>query len=180
MDGVAFSFNGQVDLAAVIALLALALTVIQWGVSLASGSRAAARSQAMAICARAIEMTRIDIVNYTPEFGLEVMNGSNDLIYQVVLTAVLVQGAGPHNDREVEGYEHRVVLSCVAPGKTARRVGRLDCSMGRVPGCEVAFTDRYGRSWLRSSDGRLRRLWFTTPVEHYGLTQPVGWMDFNE
>lgn len=85
-------------------------------------------------------------VHFAPQFGLEVMNNSNDVIYQVILTAVLVQGAGPQDGRDVEGCGGRVLLSSVAPGKTVRPIGYLDCSMHKTFGCEVAFTDRYGRS----------------------------------
>lgn len=45
-DGVVISFNGQIDFGTVVALLALALTLVQWIVSLIRGRRTAARSQA--------------------------------------------------------------------------------------------------------------------------------------
>lgn len=43
-DGVVISFNGQIDFGTVVALLALALTLLQWIVSLIRGRREAARS----------------------------------------------------------------------------------------------------------------------------------------
>lgn len=119
-------------------------------------------------------------IDFGTQVGLEVMNNSNDTVYQVILTAVLVQGAGPQDGRDVEGCNSRVLLSSVAPGKTVRCVGHLDCSMHKALGCEVAFTDRYGRSWVRKSDGHLGRIRFKTPVDYYGLMQPVEWMDFDE
>lgn len=88
-DGVVISFNGQIDFGTAVAFLSLALTLLQWIVSLVRGRRAAARSQASAICARVVRMSegetatvggcRADIA---PQFGLEVMNNSNDLVYQ--------------------------------------------------------------------------------------------------
>ena len=108
------------------------------------------------------------------------MNNSNDVVYQVILTAALVQGAGPQDGRDVEGGGCRGLLSSVAPGKTVRCIGHLDCSMHKALGCEVAFTDRYGRSWVRKSDGHLGRIRFKTPVDYYGLMLPVEWMDFDE
>lgn len=186
-DSVVISFNGQIDFGTVVALLALALTLIQWIISLIRGRWAAARSQASVICARVVRMPEGEMatvggcrVDFAPQFGLEVMNNSNDVIYQVILTAVLVQGAGPQDRRDVEGCGVRVLLSSVAPGKTVRRIGYLDCSMHKTFGCEVAFTDRCGRSWVRNSDGHLCRIRFKTPVDYYGLMLPVEWMDFYE
>ncbi len=185
-DGVVISFNGQIDFGTVVALLALALTLVQWIVSLIRGRRTAARSQASAICARVVRMPERETttigrirIDFGTQVGLEVMNNSNDIVYQVILTAVLVQGAGPQDggtsrDATAEFY------SSVAPGKTVRCVGHLDCSMHKALGCEVAFTDRYGRSWVRKSDGHLGRIRFKTPVDYYGLMQPVEWMDFDE
>ncbi|RGK40725.1 hypothetical protein DXD16_00375 [Collinsella sp. TF11-5AC] len=172
-DGVIISFNGQIDFGTVVAFLSLALTLLQWIVSLVRGRRAAARSQASAICARVVRMPEGETatvgrcrVDFGPQFGLEVMNNSNDVVYQVILTAALVQGAGPQDGRDVEGCGCRVLLSSVAPGKTVRRIGYLDCSMHKTFGCEVAFTDRYGRSWVRKSDGHLCRIRFKTPVDY--------------
>lgn len=186
-DGVVISFNGQVDFGTVVALLALALTFLQWIVSLTRGRRAAARSQVSATCAHVARMPERETatvggcrVDFGPQFGLEVMNNSNGVVYQVILTAVLVQGAGPHDGRDVEGSDGKVLLSSVAPGKTVRCIGHLDCSMHKALGCEVAFTDRYGRSWVRKSDGHLGRIRFKTPVDYYGLMHPVEWMDFDE
>ena len=186
-DGFAISFNGQIDFDTVAAFLALVLTLLQWIVSLIRGSRASARSQASAICARVVRMPQGETatadrrrVDFAPQFGLEVMNNSNDIVYQVILTAVLVQGAGPQDGRDVEGRDGRILLSSVAPGKTVRRIGHLDCSMHRTLGCEVAFTDRCGHSWVRKSDGHLKRIRFKTPVDYYGLMLPVEWMDFYE
>ena len=186
-DGVIINFNGQIDFGTVVAFLSLALTLLQWIVSLVRGRRAAARSQASAICARVVRLPERETatvgrcrVDLAPQFGLEVMNNSNDIVYQVILTAVLVQGAGPQDGRDVEGCGGRVLLSSVAPGKTVRCIGHLDCSMHKTLGCEVAFTDRYGHSWVRKSDGHLGRIRFKTPVDYYGLMLPVEWMDFDE
>ena len=55
-DGFVISFNGQIDFDTVAAFLALVLTLLQWIVSLIRGSRASARSQASAICARVVRM----------------------------------------------------------------------------------------------------------------------------
>ena len=186
-DGVVISFNGQIDFGTAVAFLSLALTLLQWIVSLVRGRRAAARSQASAICARVVRMSERETAtvggcraDIAPQFGLEVMNNSNDLVYKVILTAVLVQGAGPEDGRAVEGSDGRVLLSSVAPGKTVRCIGHLDCSMHKTLGCEVAFTDRHGRSWVRKSDGHLGMIRSKTPVDYYGLMQPVEWMDFDE
>lgn len=186
-DSVVISFNGQIDFGTAVAFLSLALTLLQWIVTLIRGRRAAARSQASAICARVVRMPEGETatvgrcrVDFGPQFGLEVMNNSNDVVYQVILTAVLVQGAGPQDGRDVEGCGCRVLLSSVAPGKTVRCIGHLNCSMHKALGCEVAFTDRYGRSWVRKSDGHLGRIRFKTPVDYYGLMLPVEWMDFDE
>lgn len=186
-DDIVISFNGQVNFGTVVALLALALTLLQWIVSLIRGRRADARSQVSAICARVVRMPERETatvggcrVDLAPQFGLEVMNNSNDVVYQVVLTAVLVQDVGPQDGRGVEGCGGRVLLSSVAPGKTVRRIGYFDCSMRKTLGCEVAFSDRYGRSWVRKSDGYLSSIRFKTPVDYYGLMLPVEWMDFDE
>lgn len=138
-DSVVISFNGQIDFGTAVAFLSLALTLLQWIVTLIRGRRAAARSQASAICARVVRMPEGETatvgrcrVDFGPQFGLEVMNNSNDVVYQVILTAALVQGAGPQDERDVEGCGCRVLLSSVAPGKTVRCIGHLDCSMHKA------------------------------------------------
>lgn len=80
-DGVVISFNGQIDFGTVVALLALALTLVQWIVSLIRGRRTAARSQASAICARVVRMPERETttigrirIDFGAQVGLEVMN----------------------------------------------------------------------------------------------------------
>lgn len=191
MDGLEISFNGQVDLGMVAAFAALALTLIQWAASVIKNHRAAAKGQAASVCARVVRMrecesasSQLTRVNLVPQFGLEVMNSSNDIVYEVVLTLVFTQGAAWHDGRGLKGQgrkDGRVLLSCVAPGKTVRQIGPVDTSMHRVPGCEIAFTDRCGRSWVRSANRKLRRIHFRkSPVEYYGLIQPVEYADYGE
>lgn len=116
-DGIVISFNGQIDFGTVVALLALAPTLLQWIVSLIRGRRTAARSQASAIYARVVRMPERETatvgryrVDFEPQFGLEVMNNTNNVVYQVILTAVLVQGAGPQDGTDVEGCDGRATV----------------------------------------------------------------------
>ena len=86
-DSVVISFNGQIDFGTAVAFLSLALTLLQWIVTLIRGRRAAARSQASTICARVVRMPEGETatvgrcrVDFGPQFGLEVMNNSNDVV----------------------------------------------------------------------------------------------------
>lgn len=76
-DSVVISFNGQIDFGTAVAFLSLALTLLQWIVTLIRSRRAAARSQASAICARVVRMPEGETttvgrcrVDFAPQFGL--------------------------------------------------------------------------------------------------------------
>jgi hypothetical protein len=61
----------------------------------------------------------------------------------------------------------RSLLSVIPPGEWSADVTRWKPEGGRHPGVEIAFTDRAGRHWLRTSEGKLTRL-AVPPLEHYG------------
>lgn len=106
---------------------------------------------------------------------LVVSNESTQPVYEVVLSMVLVQGAGPHRGEDLhEGVsDYRVVFSVVPPGRwrVAAPVGWG--GMSAHPGAEVAFTDHRATHWIRRTSGGLETIG-RTPVDHFDIGRPLG------
>jgi hypothetical protein len=98
------------------------------------------------------------------------INGSSVPVYQVVVSLVLVQGAGPREGRQLreENGQDRAVLDALPPGSWITYLGPGWAGMSRWPGIELAFTDAAGAHWLRPATGQLRRL-RVSPLRWYGL-----------
>lgn len=110
-----------------------------------------------------------------------VNNLSESPIYDVVLTAVIVQGAGPMDGREIDGEDisYRSKLKILPPGKYQIEIGFLDYGMCIAYGTELAFKDVNGNSWVRKSNGSLIKI-KKEPIEYYDIARPVSWDDFKE
>lgn len=109
-------------------------------------------------------------------FTAIVLNNHSPLpVYNVVVSLVIVLGAGPHQGRELgNGSALQRYVATLPPGASEVRVSPGWAGMGAVPGVELGFTDQNGRSWLRYPNGKLVAL--TKPAaSYYKLEQPVGW-----
>ncbi len=96
-------------------------------------------------------------------------------VYDVVVSLVIVRGAGPHYGRELgSGSPLQRYVSALAPGASEVRVATGWAGMGAVPGVELGFTDQKGESWLRYPNGKLVAL-NEPAASYYKLEQPVGW-----
>jgi hypothetical protein len=65
-------------------------------------------------------------------------------------------------------------VAVIPPGEHHTTLAPGWAGMGRRPGVEVAFTHRAGVHWLRSADGRLRRIG-SPPAHYYRLPEPLPW-----
>ena len=106
---------------------------------------------------------------------IDLVNGSDEPVYNLVVAIVLVQGAGAA--RHAEDWKERALEQRDAPWSTAAILppGRWRVwvpgtgwggGMGLRLGAEVAFTDRAGVSWVRRSTGALQQL-PKPPLEYF-------------
>jgi hypothetical protein len=113
------------------------------------------------------------------EGGMQVVlaNGSNQPVYEAVVSRVAVQGSGAHIGREL-GDEltasEQHAFAVIPPGEYLTTFGGGFHGMGREPGIEIGFRDRAGVNWVRFADGVLREV-RGTPVSYYGLSLPRTW-----
>ena len=97
-------------------------------------------------------------------------------VYRSVVHLVFVQG-GPQTGLEIDEHQagrFRVALLVIPPGRYYVELPPAFHHMFRRHGVELAFTDRSGIHWLRSSDGELREIEHA-PADFYGLGLPVDW-----
>jgi hypothetical protein len=112
---------------------------------------------------------------------IAVNNGSNQPIYQLVVSQVSLPGGFKWRDSGFDAVgdkSFRLFLALVPPGKKSYRMkNRADTGGKDVPllGIELAFTDAAGQHWCRARDGTLKKLG-TPPAEAYQLTD-VAWFD---
>lgn len=111
------------------------------------------------------------------EEGMQVVlaNGSNQPVYEAVVSRVAVQGSGAHTGRELdERLGEQRDFSVIPPGEYLTAFGAGFHGMGREPGIEIGFRDRAGVNWVRFADGVLREI-RPSPVSYYGLSLPRSW-----
>jgi hypothetical protein len=105
-------------------------------------------------------------------------NRSSAPVTHVVVTLVLVQGAGPRYAAEVTEpslrRSYQRYFTSLPPGNYEARVSPGWAGMMARPGIEVGFTDANGRSWGRYADGQLVSL-PAPPESYYKLEEPVNW-----
>jgi hypothetical protein len=109
---------------------------------------------------------------------LAILNASDEPVYQVIVTFVLIQGAGPHSGEDYSDLEmaagRRSMFGTIPPGRWTTNVSTGWQGMYRRPGAELAFTDRAGVYWVRRADGALEEL-SEDPIDHFSIGRPVGW-----
>jgi len=104
------------------------------------------------------------------------VNSSRVPVYEVVVSLVLIQGAGPREGRQLSGEmsSYRVVVDTLPPGTWMTEMEGGWGGMSRWPGVEVAFTDVAGRHWVRTADGAMRRL-RVAPHTWYNIDPPFSY-----
>jgi hypothetical protein len=111
---------------------------------------------------------------------IDLFNNSTAPVYHVVVSLVLVQGAGPYDGQQLSRLEGAVDpyqrdLSELPPGHYEVDVsGNWEGMMARA-GVEVAFTDAAGLNWLRYANGELRSI-AGPAASYYRLQEPRNWI----
>jgi len=110
---------------------------------------------------------------------VDVSNGSNWPIYEVVVNLVAYQGAAPLTGRELNNFpkeliKYRKMYQVVPPGKHTEAFAGFYRGMHLHPGVEIAFIDKAGRYWIRNAQGKLRKL-KNSPLDYYEILRPISW-----
>lgn len=113
------------------------------------------------------------------ESWLTVANLSNQPIYEVVLTLVLVQGAAPRTGEDWTKLKNDGpqlpfgrVFAAVGPGTWEVSVSAGWAVHQARPGAEIGFTDGRGGHWIRRANGKLVEIQ-TNAIDHYGVQRPI-------
>ena len=107
-------------------------------------------------------------------------NDSLTPVYHVIVSLVLVQGAGPQTGLQLsKAYvgandPYQVDLLELPPGHYKAVVSGGWAGMMAAPGVELAYKDANGRNWVRYASGRIIQI-HQAPEAYYGLDEPVGW-----
>ena len=112
-----------------------------------------------------------------PEFNIVLSNDGSGLVFDVVATVVRVDIKDETGrDIKEEGSCRRVTIPILKPGERRIRIGHLDYSMHKCFGVEVGFVDKFGLAWVRTADGKLKRIRGRKGVlGYYGIGLPVDW-----
>lgn len=103
-------------------------------------------------------------------------NASESPVYNVVVTCVGLQGAGPLPKGEDNrgAYPCRCFVAALPPGLWGVWLPTYGQGMSVVLAPEVAFRDAHGVSWVRRGNGTLERI-TSDPVTFYGVGLPCPW-----
>ncbi|WP_304425569.1 hypothetical protein [uncultured Adlercreutzia sp.] len=105
-----------------------------------------------------------------------IRNANSVPIYDVVVTAVGLFGAGPaRKGEENDGdYRCRAIVSQVPPGEWLVWVPTMGGGMHVVYGMEVVFRDCRGNCWVRRGDGMLSQI-KKNPLAFLSIELPPAW-----
>jgi hypothetical protein len=101
-----------------------------------------------------------------------IRNGSEQSIYELVVSLVARQGAWRETAVGYKPLECQTFVGQVPPGQTAGLVPSHGGAAGLHLAVEIAFVDSLGHSWLRHGDGRLVEV-NKTPIDLYGIPRPI-------
>lgn len=162
------------DAAAWVGSIATSLTLVVLVTQLIADQRrraaASLRAQAERVSAWAVAANMGD-----GRDAVQLLNNSDEPVYNAVVSPVHVQGAGWRAGEEIPtGLQHyRSVLSVLPPGTWETSVDGGGGGMNLHLGIELAFTDRAGEHWLRRATGKLEHLKQSAPG-YYDLDLPLG------
>lgn len=107
---------------------------------------------------------------------LMLSNRSDAPVYNVVVTMILAQGAGPTKGEDFEHLphlkDHQSYYTALPPGTWTAPAPNGWRGMHARPGCEIAFTDAAGLHWVRRGDGQLAKL-PTVPFDYFNIPRPI-------
>lgn len=110
--------------------------------------------------------------------NIVLQNESNCPVYNVIVTCVATQGAGPHSkgeDNDPE-YPDRLCIGTLPPGRWSQWLPTGGRGMHITLAPEVAFTDVRGISWVRRGNGNLETTKDSLlPQAFYRIANPVEW-----
>jgi len=106
-----------------------------------------------------------------------IINSSTELVYDVAIFVVFVQGGGPPSGENLMRLgigTNKAFLSVLPPGHWSVTTSSGGSVPNRHLGVEVAFTDRHGTHWVRRSSGTLTEN-DQSAFAHYHVGRPVGY-----
>jgi hypothetical protein len=105
---------------------------------------------------------------------VELLNHSDEPVYEALTTFVFIDGSGPTRGEEVspELAARRVKVGVIPPGRWRVCVSGGWNGMYARLGLEVAFTDRAGGHWVRRADGSLEEL-PRGAFDYFELSRPL-------
>lgn len=106
-----------------------------------------------------------------PSTPLILLNRSDQPVYEIVATLVMIQGGGARRGEDQLPAEFRKTLSVLPPGRWRVEVAGGWAGMSARPGLELAFTDRSGVHWVRRANGVLQEI-SEAAIDYYGLGRP--------
>lgn len=103
-------------------------------------------------------------------------NESESPVYDVIVTCVGLQGAGParFGENNGEDYELRRYVGILPPGPWGIWLPTYGLGMHVVLGLEIAFRDSRGISWVRRGNGLLEGI-PDDPAHFYRTPLPISW-----
>lgn len=103
------------------------------------------------------------------------LNKSNEPVFEVIISVVTIQGAGISDAQEASSdYEFRLFIGVLPPGSYLNQIKFGGNGMMMRFALEIAFTDCFGKHWVRKGNGRLIKI-KESPTDYYKLTKPIGW-----
>jgi hypothetical protein len=111
---------------------------------------------------------------------LELANGSDQPVYQVVVSLAFVQGAAPGRTEEWAAlcgasFPYTRFLVALPPGRYNVQVPNGWGALTARPGAEVGFTDIHGTSWVRRATGALEEL-PANAIDAFGIPRPIDFI----
>ena len=91
------------------------------------------------------------------------MNNTSTPVYNVVITIVFIQGAGPRDGKSVpSSWRYRYISPILPPEQHSCFIDFAGLyGMHARFGVEIAFTDCLNRNWVRSAQGKLIQIKFS-------------------
>lgn len=105
--------------------------------------------------------------------NISLVNNTPIPVYNVIVTIVFIQGAGPKKGETISSsWKYRFISDTLPPGAHSCFIN-FDGLYGMHAhfGVEIAFTDSVGCNWVRRAQGNLMKI-KKTPFEFYSLTAP--------